>query len=61
MLRLSKLADYPLLLTVTVVSPPLKITQGFANGVPACATERASAACTLPTSRDSPSISSLRM
>ena len=51
----------PLDLTVTVVSPPDRITQGRANGVPRRATARASAACTLPTSRDSPSISSLRM
>ena len=47
--------------TVTVVSPPERMTQGRAKGVPRRATARASAACTLPTSRDSPSISSLRM
>ena len=46
---------------VTVVSPPERMTQGFVKGSPRSATDRASAACTLPTSRDSPSISSLRM
>ena len=51
----------PAALTVTVVSPPDRITHGCANGAPRRATARASAACTLPTSRDSPSISSLRM
>jgi hypothetical protein len=51
----------PPLRTVTVVSPPDRITQGAAKGWPRRATARASAACTLPTSRLSPSISSLRM
>ena len=51
----------PFCLTVTVVSPPDKSTHGFLNGAPRCATCRASAACTWPTTRDSPSISSLRM
>ena len=51
----------PLCFTVTVVSPPESTTHGRANGWPRRATWRASAACTLPTSRDSPSISSPRM
>ena len=46
---------------VTVVSPPDRITQGLAKDAPRWATARASAPCTLPTSRDSPSISSERM
>ena len=47
--------------TVTVVSPPDSTTHGRANGWPRRAICRASAAWTLPTSRDSPSISSPRM
>lgn len=47
--------------SATVVSPPLRTTHGRANGYPLFDTERAIAACTFPTSRDSPSMSPPRM
>jgi hypothetical protein len=47
--------------TVTVVSPPDRMTHGLRNGSPRRATARAMAAWTRPTTCDSPSISSLRM
>ena len=51
----------PLARSVTVVSPPDRISTGFWNGRSRIATSRAIAACTPPTSRASPSIESDRI